>query len=61
MKARCEGADVRSLQEVTLFQAPITSTSRPEEIRRDLLMRLDKLVPGILTNLQEKWARRTVA
>ena len=60
IESRCKGAEVRSLQDVTLFQPPLTASAKPDEVRRNLLMRLDKLVPDILTGLKQTWSRHAV-
>ena len=39
---------VHSLQDVKLFQQPLTDGASAETIRRDLLMRLEKLVPSLI-------------
>ncbi len=40
------------LQDVTLFQSPVGAAAGMEEKRRDLTMRLEKLVPSVLEALQ---------
>jgi glycerate kinase len=50
---------VYSLQEVSLFQAPLSAASNSNDIRRDLLMRLDKLVPQMLAQFTADPAERT--
>ncbi len=42
------GAVCHSLQDVKLFQAPVLEGASAETIRRDLLMRLEKLVPKLM-------------
>ena len=43
---------VHSLQDVVLFQQPLVEGASAETIRRDLMMRLEKLMPSLLTPAQ---------
>jgi hypothetical protein len=48
------------LQDVTLFQPPVSEASGMEEKRRDFTMRLEKLIPIVLHELQGKQTAKTV-
>jgi glycerate kinase len=48
------------LQDVELFQTPISEASGIEEKRRDLTMRLEKLMPAVLDALRETSSAKAV-
>jgi hypothetical protein len=48
LEKKYKGAELRSLQDVTVFQAPLTSSAKPDEIRRNIILRLEKLMPDLL-------------
>jgi glycerate kinase len=45
---------VSFLQDVALFQPPVTETSGLEAKRRDIAMRLEKVIPSVLEELRKK-------
>lgn len=56
LEKKYKGAVIRSLQDVSVFQAPLTAASKPDEIRRNMLLRLEKLVPDLLPKPARKRA-----
>jgi glycerate kinase len=51
LRSRFPRCSIFSLADAKVFQAPLAANARTEDLRRDLLIRLDKLMPQVLAEL----------